>query len=56
MPDHWEGDFITGAGSKSSVGVLVERNSIAAPLRKSFTYDQGKVMSRHIDLTAQTGV
>jgi transposase, IS30 family len=82
MPGHWEGDFIKGAGNKSSVGVLVERtsrllllakmadatavsalagfasklNSIAAPLRKSFTYDQGKEMSRHVELTAQTGV
>jgi IS30 family transposase len=68
MPDHWEGDFIKGAGNQSSVGVLVERtsrlvllvnmedataasapagftaklNSIAAPLRQSFTYDQGR--------------
>ena len=25
MPGHWEGDFIEGAGNKSSVGVLVER-------------------------------
>ena len=63
MPGHCEGDFIKGAGNKSSVGLLVERksrlvllakmddataasalagfsaklNSIAAPLRKSFT-------------------
>ena len=68
MPGHWEGDFIKGAGNKSSVGVLVERtsrlvllakmddataasalagfstklNSIAAPLRRTLTYDQGK--------------
>jgi len=82
MPGHWEGDFINGAGNKSSVGVMVERtsrlvllakmddataasalagfsaklNSIAAPLRESFTYDQGKEMSRHADLAAQTGV
>jgi IS30 family transposase len=82
MPGHWEGDFIKGAGNKSSVGVLVERssrlvllakmddataasalagfsaklNSIAAPMRHSFTYDQGKEMARHVDLAAQTGV
>jgi IS30 family transposase len=82
MPGHWEGDFIKGAGNKSSVGVLVERtsrlvllakmddataasalagfsaklNSIAEPLRQSLTYDQGKEMSRHADLAAQTGV
>src|SRR5271170_4739496 len=82
MPGHWEGDFIKGAGNKSSVGVLVERtsrlvllarmedataasalagfsaklNSIAEPMRQSLTYDQGKEMSRHADLAAQTGV
>ena len=82
MPGHWEGDFIKGAGNKSSVGVLVERstrlvllakmadataasalagfcaklNSIAAPMRHSLTYDQGKEMTQHGDLTTQTGV
>ena len=82
MPGHWEGDFIKGAGNKSSVGVLVERtsrlvllarmedataasalagftvklNSIAAPMRQSLTYDQGKEMARHADLAANTGV
>ena len=82
MPGHWEGDFIKGAGNKSSVGVLVERtsrlvllarmddataasalagfsaklNSIAAPMRQSLTYDQGKELARHKDLTARTGV
>ena len=82
MPGHWEGDFIKGAGNKSSVGVLVERtsrlvllakmddataasalagfsaklNSIATPMRQSMTYDQGREMSRHTELTAQTGV
>ena len=82
MPGHWEGDFIKGAGNKSSVGVLVERtsrlvllakmddataasalagfsaklNSIAEPLRLSLTYDQGKELTRHKELAAQTGV
>src|SRR4051794_17865797 len=82
MPGHWEGDFIEGAGNKSSVGVLVERssrlvllarmedataasalagftaklNSIAAPMRQSLTYDQGKEMARHAELAASTGV
>ena len=31
-------------------------NSIATPMRQSMTYDQGREMSRHADLTAQTGV
>jgi transposase, IS30 family len=82
MPGHWEGDFIKGAGNKSSVGVLVERtsrlvllarmadataesalagftvklNSIAAPMRQSLTYDQGREMARHRELAAATGV
>jgi IS30 family transposase len=82
MPGHWEGDFIKGAGNKSSVGVLVERtsrlvllarmenataaaalagftvklNAIAAPMRQSLTYDQGKEMARHAELAANTGV
>ena len=37
-------------------GFSVKLNSIAAPLRKSFTYDQGKEMSRQVDLAAQTGL
>ena len=82
LPGHWEGDFIKGAGNKSSVGVLVERssrlvllakmedataasalagfaaklNAIAEPMRQSFTYDQGREMARHTELTAATGV
>ena len=82
MPGHCEGDFIRGAGNKSSVGVLVERtsrlvllarmedaaaasalagftaklNAISAPLRQSLTYEQGKEMTRHADLAANTGV
>ena len=31
-------------------------NAIAAPLRQSLTYDQGKEMARHADLTAATGI
>ncbi len=34
MPGHWEGDFIKGAGDKSSVGVLVERTSRLVLLAK----------------------
>jgi len=31
-------------------------NSIAAPMRQSLTYDQGREMAKHRELTAQTGV
>ena len=31
-------------------------NRVQAPMRKTMTYDQGKEMSRHKDLTAATGV
>ncbi|SAL70994.1 integrase catalytic subunit [Caballeronia telluris] len=37
-------------------GFPAKLNSIAAPLRQTFTYDQGKEMSRHQELTAATGV
>jgi IS30 family transposase len=36
-------------------GFSAKLNSIAAPLRQTFTYDQGKEMSRHQELTAATG-
>ena len=34
MPGRWEGDFIKGAGNKSSVGVVVERTSRLVLLAK----------------------
>lgn len=37
-------------------GFSAKLNSIAAPLRQSLTYDQGKEMSRHQELSAATGV
>ena len=37
-------------------GFSAKLNSIAAPMRHSLTYDQGKEMTRHRDLTASTGV
>ena len=46
----------TEAAASALAGFSAKLNSIAAPLRKSFTYDQGKEMSRHVDLAAQTGV
>jgi transposase, IS30 family len=38
------------------LGFTAKLNSIAAPLRQSFTYDQGKEMAHHADLGANTGV
>src|SRR5258705_11950908 len=37
-------------------GFTAKLNSIAAPMRQSFTYDQGKEMTRHQELSAATGV
>jgi len=37
-------------------GFTAKLNSIAAPLRQSLTYDQGKEMARHQELSAATGV
>ncbi|MFM0151001.1 IS30 family transposase, partial [Paraburkholderia sp. RL18-085-BIA-A] len=37
-------------------GFTAKLNSIATPLRQSFTYDQGKEMTRHQELSAATGV
>jgi hypothetical protein len=37
-------------------GFSVKLNSIAAPMRHSLTYDQGKEMARHTELAARTGV
>lgn len=37
-------------------GFTVKLNAIAAPMRQSLTYDQGKEMSRHAELAANTGV
>ena len=36
-------------------GYTRKLNSIAGPMRQSLTYDQGKEMARHAELTAQTG-
>lgn len=37
-------------------GYTLKLSGIAAPMRQSLTYDQGKEMARHAELTAQTGV
>ena len=47
-------DYATAASALA--GYTRKLNSIAAPMRQSLTYDQGKEMARHAELTAQTGV
>ena len=37
-------------------GFAAKLNAIAEPMRQSFTYDQGREMARHTELTAATGV
>lgn len=37
-------------------GFTAKLNSIVAPLRQSLTYDQGKEMALHLELSARTGV
>ena len=37
-------------------GFTAKLQTIAEPMRKSLTYDQGKEMSRHAELTKATGV
>jgi IS30 family transposase len=37
-------------------GFTAKLKSIAAPMRQTLTYDQGKEMARHAELTATTGV
>ena len=38
------------------VAFTAKLQSIAAPMRQTLTYDQGKEMARHAELTAATGV
>ncbi|SAL14711.1 integrase catalytic subunit [Caballeronia telluris] len=46
-----------GATAASALAAFSAKlNSIAVPLRQTFTYDQRKEMSRHRELTASTGV
>jgi len=46
-----------GATAASALaGFTAKLNAIAAPLRQSLTYDQGKEMARHAELSAATGV
>lgn len=80
---HWEGDLIMGAGNRSAIGTLVERNTrflillpftegvastegvrhaitaalaeLPAGLWRTLTWDQGKELALHPQITAATG-
>src|SRR5271169_3773332 len=45
-----------GTAASALAGFSAKLNSIVAPMRKSLTYDQGKELTRHADLTEQTRV
>ena len=48
---------MTDATAASALsGFAAKLNSIAAPLRQSLTYDQGKEMAHHAQLSAATGM
>ena len=44
------------SAASALAGFTAALNKVAAPLRKNMTYDQGREMSRHRELTARTGV
>lgn len=46
----------SGTAEAALAGFTAMLNRVHPPLRKTLTYDQGKEMSRHKDLTAATGV
>lgn len=45
-----------GSTAGGLVAFTVKLNSVAAPMRKLLTYDQGEEMARHADLVRATGV
>jgi IS30 family transposase len=44
------------SAASALAGFTAALNKVAEPLRKTMTYDQGREMSRHRELTAHTGV
>ena len=48
--------MVDATAASALAGFSAKLNSIAAPMRQSMTYDQGKGMSHHADLATQTGV
>ncbi|MNZ25787.1 hypothetical protein D3C78_429600 [compost metagenome] len=57
MPGHWEGDLIKGKANASAVeGFSSALNHMPLAARKSMTYDQGREMARHAEITQKSGV
>jgi len=48
--------MVDATAASALAGLSAKLNSIAEPMRHSLTYDQGKELSRHKELTARTGV
>ena len=48
--------MVDATAASALAGFSAKLNSVAEPMRQSLTYDQGKELSRHKDLTARTGV
>ena len=48
--------MVDATAASAFAGCTRKLNRIAATMRQSLTYDQGKEMARHAELTAQTGV
>lgn len=48
--------MVDATAGSALAGFSAKLNSIAEPMRQSFTYDQGKELTRHKDLAARTGV
>ena len=48
--------MVDATAASALAGFSAKLNSIAEPMRHSLTYDQGKELSRHKELTARTSV
>lgn len=56
VPVNWEGDLIVGKKPLSAITTLMERQTRIIMLRRSLTWDRGKVMGNYANVTVETGV